>query len=190
MIPDFLSPSECDHLIKLARPKLQPSTVVDDTQEKGSKLDYRRTSQGTFFSRNSKNKTLRTIEDRIAELTNFPKENGEDIQVLFYGIGGEYRPHHDYFNPATPGGASYLRDGGQRVITLIMYLNTPEEGGETVFPNANVSVTPKKGYALLFYNCLSTGDVDPSTLHGGVPVKAGEKWIATKWLRQRDHDPK
>jgi prolyl 4-hydroxylase len=64
-----------------------------------------------------------------------------------------------------------------------MYLHTTEEGGETIFPRANVSVKPIKGNAVLFYNCLPSGQEDTLSLHGGAPVKKGEKWIATKWLR-------
>ncbi len=65
-----------------------------------------------------------------------------------------------------------------------MYLNTPEAGGETIFPYAHIKVTPCKGDALLFFDCQIDGAVDPLTLHGGAPVTSGEKWLATKWLRQ------
>ena len=183
-IPQFLSHEECDRMIQMARPQLKPSTVVDD--EHGSKngvLDSRRSSQGMFFQQNPKDSSLRNIEERIAALTGLPIQNGEAIQVLWYPVGAEYQPHYDYFNPSTPGGAANLSRGGQRVATLIMYLNTPEKGGETIFPLVGVSVIPKKGDALLFYSCTPSGEIDPYTLHGGAPVKGGEKWIATKWIR-------
>jgi prolyl 4-hydroxylase len=183
LIPDFLSPEECDHMIKEARSSLAPSTVTDEAKPHEGKLDWRRSSQGMFFPSNSKDRILRRMERRIADLTGLPVENGEAIQVLWYQVGGEYQPHYDYFSPNTPGGAAVLERGGQRVATLIMYLNTPEAGGETIFPKVNISVIPKKGTALLFYNCNLSGEVDPLTLHGGAPVKAGEKWIATKWIR-------
>ena len=83
----------------------------------------------------------------------------------------------------------HLDVGGQRVATLIMYLNTVEEGGETVFPEANIKVQPIKGNAVLFYyNCTPEGKErkeDPLTLHSGYPVTKGDKWIITKWLRQK-----
>jgi len=183
IIPDFLSSAECDHIIKEASPHLKASTVVDDDQPLAGKLDPRRSSQGMFFSSKPKDKILRKIETRISRLTKMPIENGEAIQVLHYDVGGEYQPHYDFFPSNTVGGISQLNRGGQRVITVIMYLNTPQEGGETIFPQANVSVTPKKGTALLFYNCTPDGKEDPLALHGGAPVKAGEKWIATKWIR-------
>jgi len=181
VLPHFLSTDECDHLMKLSRPYLQPSLVVDDSKAHGEQLDTRRSSTG--MSLYSSDPLVKTIEQRIADLTSLPIENGETIQILHYGLGAEYVPHYDYFNPATPGGASFLERGGQRVATIILYLNTPEAGGETIFPHLGITVTPEKGRALLFYNCRPDGTVDPLTLHGGAPVKAGEKWIATRWIR-------
>ena len=135
-----------------------------------------------FFPQFPQDPVLRRVEQRIADLTGIPVPHGEAMQVLWYQVGAEYAPHYDYFSPSTPGGVAALSRGGQRLATFIMYLNTPEAGGETIFPKANLSVTPKKGAALLFYNCLPSGETDPLTLHGGAPVKKGEKWIATKWL--------
>ena len=78
----------------------------------------------------------------------------------------------------------FFQRGGQRVGTIVMYLREPEKGGGTVFPNVHLSVAPKRGNAVFF----SYERPDPSTrtLHGGAPVTAGEKWIATKWLRERE----
>ena len=184
LIENFLSSKECDHLMALATPHLKRSTVIDDHAAGGSILDSRRTSQGMFIVEHLKDRTVKKIEKRLATLTELPIQNGEAIQVLQYRERAEYQPHHDYFNPSTPGGISHLNRGGQRVASVIMYLNTPKEGGETIFPMAKISVTPKKGSAVLFYNCLPTGEVDGLSLHGGAPVIAGEKWIATKWIRE------
>lgn len=102
--------------------------------------------------------------------------------MLRYAPGTEYKPHFDYFDPAQPGTASVLKRGGQRVGTIVVYLNTPEEGGATIFPEAGLSVLPVAGQAVFF----SYAQPLPSTrtLHGGAPVVRGEKWVATKWLRQ------
>lgn len=178
----FLSDAECDHLITLARPYLQRSTVIDNNSS-GSEVDSRRTSYGMFFYPHISDRVVYAIEDRIARLTGIPKENGENIQVLQYAIGGEYRPHYDYFDPHSVGGSFHLMRGGQRQASFLMYLNTPDAGGETVFPYLGIKVTPRKGDALLFYNCGLDGKEDPFTLHGGAPVILGEKWLATKWLR-------
>lgn len=180
-VTNFLSEEECDYLIELAKPNLKRSTVVDPTGKSQGVLDERRTSEGTFFG--GYDPVVQRIEKRLSDLTNWPMENGEQIQVLHYNVGGEYQPHFDFFSPDTEGNIACLSRGGQRIMTVIMYLNTPEEGGETIFPRVQQSITPQKGNAVLFYNCDYDGNVDPFTLHGGAPVKAGEKWIATKWFR-------
>jgi prolyl 4-hydroxylase len=184
LLKGFLSGKECDYIIKLAQPNLIASQVVDE-QNAGEATDRRRTSRGFFLSKHRNDRILNRIEKHISSITGLPIENGEDLHVLHYGIGGEYQPHFDYFNPATPGGADCLRRGGQRVASVIMYLNTPEAGGETIFPRAKISITPTKGDAVLFYNCTPSGIVDPNSFHGGAPVKGGEKWIMTKWIRER-----
>jgi prolyl 4-hydroxylase len=144
-----------------------------------------RTSNGMFFSR-GESELLRRIEERIGRLVNWPVENGEGIQVLNYKPGAEYRPHYDYFDPAEPGTPTILRRGGQRVATLVMYLNNPEKGGGTTFPDAGIEVSPQKGNAVFF--SYPRPQPDSLTLHGGAAVVEGEKWIATKWLRERRFD--
>jgi prolyl 4-hydroxylase len=184
IIHDFLTPEECDYLIMIARPALARSTVVNESQGRGANdVDPRRTSQGTFLMRQQRDALVHSIENRLSALSGFPKENGEAIQVLFYEKGAEYQPHYDFFDPKSPGGAVHLLRGGQRAATVIMYLNTPLQGGETIFPEAKVAIVPIKGSAILFYNSLPSGEVDVTTLHGGAPVIEGEKWIATKWFR-------
>ncbi len=180
-IEHFLTADECDHIANVAKEQLARSTVVDE-KTGGNSLHPARTSQGMFFPQETTDPILKNIENRIATYTQIPVENGEAIQVLRYGVGGEYKPHYDYFDPAIPGSAPHLSRGGQRVATLIMYLKTTEEGGETIFPRAKIKVTPIKGDAVLFYNCTPNGKEDDLSLHGGVPVISGEKWIATKWL--------
>jgi prolyl 4-hydroxylase len=138
---------------------------------------------GTYFKL-GQNDLVKKIEARIAEVTGTPVPNGEGIQILNYAGGGEYRPHFDYF-PDNTGGRVHTAKSGQRIITIIMYLNDVKAGGATVLPNIKLSVYPKKGSALYFSYFNSKGQVDPTTLHGGSPVVDGEKWIATKWIRER-----
>jgi prolyl 4-hydroxylase len=177
----LLSDEECEQLMDLAKPRLARSLTVA-TKTGGEEVNADRTSNGMFFQR-GENELVRRIEARIAKLVNWPEENGEGLQILQYGPGAEYKPHYDYFDPAEPGTPTILRRGGQRVGTLIMYLGEPEKGGGTVFPDVHLEVAPKRGNAVFF----SYDRAHPSTrtLHGGSPVLAGEKWIATKWLRER-----
>lgn len=186
VINNFLSEAECDHLISYARPKLSTSTVVDsETGE--DKIHSERTSVGMFCPDDHEDAIISNIEQRISEVVSIPKEHGEGIQIINYGTGAEFRPHYDYFDPKHPGSIVNCKAGGQRRVTAIIYLNTPEKGGETLFPIANVSIQPVKGTALFFYNLLPSGEVDPLTLHAGAPVLKGEKWIATRWLREKPY---
>ncbi len=180
----LLSDEECDELVELARPRLARSLTVA-TRTGGEELNADRTSNGMFFQRGETALVAR-IEARIARLVNWPVENGEGLQILQYRPGAEYKPHYDYFDPAEPGTPTILKRGGQRVGTLVMYLSEPEKGGGTTFPDVQLEVAPKRGNAVFF----SYDRPHPSTrtLHGGAPVIAGEKWIATKWLRERRFD--
>eukprot|EP01114_Cavostelium_apophysatum_P004299 TRINITY_DN1449_c0_g1_i1.p1 TRINITY_DN1449_c0_g1~~TRINITY_DN1449_c0_g1_i1.p1 ORF type:complete len:139 (+),score=30.59 TRINITY_DN1449_c0_g1_i1:286-702(+) len=111
-----------------------------------------------------------------------PRENGEDVQILQYEIGQYYKPHFDFFDPAIY--EAYLRNGGQRVASVLCFLNDVEEGGETLFPAVNLAVKPKKGSAILWYNTYLNGTLDRNALHGGNPVIKGIKYVAVQWLRE------
>ncbi|MDM0054054.1 2OG-Fe(II) oxygenase [Variovorax fucosicus] len=178
----LLSDEECDGLIAAARVRLARSLTVE-TQTGGEVLNVDRTSDGMFFER-GENAIVARLEARIAALLRWPVEFGEGLQVLRYRPGAEYRPHYDYFDPAEPGTPTILRRGGQRVATLVMYLQAPEQGGATTFPDVGLEVGPVRGTGVFF----SYDRPDPATrtLHGGAPVLLGEKWVATKWLRERE----
>jgi prolyl 4-hydroxylase len=176
----LLSDQECDAMIALAQPRMTRSETVE-TETGGSEVNEARTSRGMFFDR-GENEVCARVEQRIARLLDWPLENGEGLQVLHYLPGAEYRPHHDYFDPVKSGTATIVARGGQRVATIVMYLNSPDKGGGTTFPDVALEVAPIKGNAVFF----SYDRPHPSTktLHGGAPVIAGEKWVATKWLRE------
>ena len=176
----LLSDTECDEMIELARTRLARSETVQ-TGTGSSEVNAARTSEGMFFDRGEFPVCAR-LEARIAALLGWPVENGEGLQVLRYRAGAEYKPHYDYFDPDQPGTPLLLTRGGQRVASLVCYLNTPEQGGATVFPDVGLEVAAVKGNAVFF----SYDRPHPATrsLHGGAPVEAGEKWVATKWLRE------
>ncbi|KRA33696.1 proline dioxygenase [Rhodanobacter sp. Root627] len=185
VLDQVLSDEECDELIRRSADKLQRSTTVDPVNG-GYEVIAARSSEGTFFPVNADDFIAR-LDRRIAELMNCPVENGEGLQVLHYGEGGEYQPHFDYFSPGDPGSEAQMAVGGQRVSTLLIYLNDVAQGGATVFPTLGLRVLPKKGMAVYFEYSNRAGQVDPLTLHGGEPVEKGEKWIITKWMRQRSY---
>ena len=177
---DLLSAAECDEIIALAEKRLSRSETVA-TNADGSEVNSARTSDGMFFER-GEHPVIARLEARIAALLDWPEENGEGLQILRYRPGAEYQPHYDYFEPEHVSTPTILKRGGQRVGTLVMYLNTPEAGGATTFPDVKLEVSPVKGNAVFF----SYDRPHPMTLtlHGGAPVIAGEKWVATKWLRE------
>lgn len=176
-----LSDQECDELIALSRERMRRSeTFLLD--EGVSVVHEARTSEGMFFNR-GENELCRRIEARLAALCQWPLENGEGLQILRYGPGAEYKPHYDYFDPEQPGSHKALGSAGQRVASVVIYLNTPTRGGATTFPDAGIDVSPIKGNAVFF--SYDRPHPMTKTLHGGAPVLEGEKWVATKWLRER-----
>lgn len=177
---ELLSDEECEGLIEAARARLARSLTVE-TKTGGEAVNADRTSDGMFFQR-GESELVSRIEARIARLLNWPVERGEGLQILRYSPGAQYRPHYDYFDPGEPGTPTILRRGGQRVGTLVMYLQEPERGGATTFPDIGLAVAPVRGTGVFF--SYDRPHPATKTLHGGAPVEAGEKWVATKWLRE------
>lgn len=179
---NVLSPEECETLIALASPKMTPSQTHDRATAQLVVKDFR-SSNGCFFKR-AENELIERLEQRLSDLTQWPVENGEGLQILQYRQGGEYRAHFDFFPPESPTSQLSLTNGGQRVATLIVYLNTVEDGGETYFPKLDLKIKPLQGNALYFSYTNTNNELDRMTLHGGAPPTHGEKWIVTKWMRQ------
>ena len=183
VLADFLMADECEALVAASRHKIKPSLVVDP--KSGAYVeDTVRRSQGTHFQ-HAETALVAGIEARIAHVFGHEVVRHEPMQILHYQVGGEYAAHFDYFDPASPGASVPMARGGQRVATLIMYLSDVEAGGATDFPTLGLSVKPQRGHAVYFENLDVQGRLEPRTLHAGAPVRAGEKWIATKWIRER-----
>ncbi|RCS29202.1 2-oxoglutarate-dependent dioxygenase [Rhodanobacter denitrificans] len=180
ILENVLGAQECDELIALARPRLQRALTVDS--EGRQQVDRRRTSEGMFFTLNEVPLVGR-IEQRLAALLGVPANHGEGLQILHYLPGQEYEPHFDWFDPEQPGYEAITAVGGQRIASVVMYLNTPARGGGTAFPEPGLTITARRGTAVYF--AYEGGD--RSSLHAGLPVLEGEKWIATKWLRERPY---
>lgn len=190
-LKNFLTDEECDSLRALGLPYLQPSSVVNSTTG-DLQPSTERTSEGAALARGKG--VVGRVERRIALVTMVPESHQEDMQILRYRNGQKYLPHHDHFKHDSLAVAS---QGGQRLLTVLMYLSSPEEGGETVFPLADgerggwsgcaregLAVKARKGDAVMFYALHPNGTVDLNSLHGSCPTLAGEKWSATKWIRQ------
>ena len=176
-----LSDDECKQLIELARPRLERSTVVDPLSGVNAAADYRN-SEGMFF-RLEESSFISRLDQRIARLMNAPVENGEGLQVLRYGPGGHSAPHFDFLLPSNPANEASLARSGQRMSTLIVYLNDVDQGGATAFPEIGLSVAPRRGNAVYFEYANSRQQLDGKSLHAGTAVLEAEKWALTKWMR-------
>jgi prolyl 4-hydroxylase len=178
-----LSTEECDEVIAMARSRLRPSTIVDP-ETGADKIVEHRDSEGMFFGL-QETPFIARLDQRISELMNCPIENGEGLQVLRYGSKAQATPHFDFLVPSHEANKASLARSGQRVSTMVVYLNDAPAGGETVFPELGLAVTPKKGNAVYFEYANSLRQVDLRSVHAGAPVTGGEKWALTKWMRER-----
>jgi prolyl 4-hydroxylase len=190
LIQDLLTPQECDEMMAAVESKLNRSKVAIGLNSKTGPVNEVRTSTQAWLD--PKELPAKPVVDRLLELTGFEPGAHELLQVLHYGIGQKYDAHTDYFPPS-----KYGPQTTNRAITVFLYLNDVEEGGETQFPRADgkpptfdlsscthgLRVHPRKGQAALFYDMQPNGKLDPYSLHGGCPVKQGVKWGGTLWLR-------
>jgi len=183
VLNDVLSAAECAELLEMARPRLEPSTVVDP-KTGFDIVTGLRSSFGMFF-RPQENAFIARLDRRIAEVMNLPVENGEGLQILHYPEGAGSAPHFDFLVPSNAANQASIARSGQRVSTMVTYLNDVPAGGETLFPEAGWAVSPQRGNAVYFEYCNSLGEVDHASLHASNAVASGEKWVATKWMRQR-----
>ena len=183
VLGNVLDADECRTLIEMARPRLKPSTLVDPLTGADIVSD-RRGSYGMFF-RLEENDFIARLDRRLSALMNLPLVNGEGLQVLHYPTGAGSDPHFDYLQPGNAANRESIARSGQRVSTLVTYLNDVPAGGQTVFPTLGAAVSPLRGNAVYFEYCDDSGRVDPRSLHASDAVTQGEKWVVTKWMRQR-----
>ncbi len=180
-VDNLLSADECRLLVANAEAHLQRSKAVDPDSGTAEAMGLR-TSSDASIDPIIEDLALRLVQLRMARAANLPLSHAEHLTVLQYEPGQEYRPHRDYLPSST-----VAREGmrsGNRLRTICVYLNEVEAGGETEFPIAGVKVTPKAGRAVIFDNLRNDGSPEPDSLHAGLPVQRGQKWLATLWLRQ------
>jgi len=166
----------------LAAPLLRASQVVDPDSGEGRPL-LLRTSRDAQFDVLLEDPALRLVQARMARAAGLPLVHAEPLIVLRYEPGQEYRPHRDYLGPE-----AIARDrphAGNRLRSLCVYLNDVEAGGATEFQRVGLRVEPRAGDAVLFDNLLPDGSPDTESLHAGLPVERGVKWLATLWFRER-----
>lgn len=178
----LLTAEECRYVMLMGAPWLKRARVVDPRT--GEWLEHPvRTAFDATFNDMIEDFQLRLLQMRMAAAIGLDFTRAEQMVLLRYLPGQEYRPHRDYLPPQTLAGDR--PQAGQRAATLCTYLCDVEAGGGTAFPEANVEVEARMGRAVAFRNTDDAGRPDPDSLHAGTPVLAGEKWLATLWFRER-----
>lgn len=176
--PGLLTARECSYLTGMAQPQLRPSFVTDPAT--GAHMPHPvRTSTGMSFGPIHEDLVVRRINERIAWVSDTDVACGEPLHILHYSPGQQYRPHTD----AIPG------EPNQRCWTVLVYLNSDYIGGQTSFPKLGIDYRGAPGDALIFSNVDADGRADMATLHAGLPVTSGVKWLATRWIRARPYHP-
>lgn len=178
VLRNFLDEASCDALCQLIDANRRPSTIADD--------------QGIAAFRTSETCDLdpvhplvASVQHRLAELAGIPLANAEPLQGQRYAPGQEFKPHTDTFNPGSADYFLHCADVGQRSWTAMVYLNKPEEGGATRFKLIGKTVQPEAGKLLMWNNLLPGGSPNPATLHQGMRVRKGTKYVLTQWFRER-----
>ena len=176
-LDNVLSDEECLKLIELSEENFTSATILDKNDD-GS---YRTAESFWFYEDNFITEKIKNI---VSSETNLPIENQENVHIVKYKINGEYKEHHDFFHPGEYYFADEIKKGGQRVYSCLIYLNDNFTGGETHFLNKNLNITPKKGTMVIWNNLKEDGSPDYDTLHAGLPVISGEKYICLVWVRE------
>tara|TARA_B000000475_G_C15988893_1_gene444252 strand:+ start:1034 stop:1624 length:591 start_codon:yes stop_codon:yes gene_type:complete len=169
VIKSFITEEEREHIIRKAKKKLEVSTVTEN-----GKLDKKVRDSETAWL-NVSDPIVKRVIEKCASLTDRPLKNCEHLQVLRYKPGGHYKPHQDTFSDVR---------GNKRMYTVILGLNDNYRGGETEFPNLNKKYKLEAGDALFFHTLDNYELMTSKALHGGLPVKSGEKWICNLWVHK------
>jgi hypothetical protein len=177
IIDNLLTETECSELIEISiKNGLVKATTL------GENIQSYRTADNTWIWES--NELTTKIEKIVEKESGLPIENQEKIHIVKYNIGGEYKPHHDFFHPDTDYYKNTMGNSGQRVFSFLFYLNDNFTGGETDFPTKKIQITPKLGRLLIWRNLNEDGSLDYESFHAGLPVEMGEKYIAIVWVRE------
>jgi prolyl 4-hydroxylase len=177
--PNFITDEEREYIMKEASTRFADSVTV------GGRDTSVRKSETAWLDKNEG--PVKNIIQRVCDMTGHPFEHAESLQVVKYGKDGFYNPHHDACCDQAESCMEFEnKDGGQRIVTMLIYLTDDFEGGSTKFPNLDKEFKPPKNGAVLFYPMEKSGKrCHPYALHGGMPVTKGEKYVCNVWIRER-----
>ena len=177
LVLGLFSTEECRYIQLLANPWLEPAMIY--RADGGRMRDPHRDSDNMVVTPMTEDLVIQAINRCIADASGTQYGWGEPLHVLRYRPGQQYRPHHDAhaFGPVEK----------RRIATALLYLNDDYEGGETWFPELKIKVRGGTGDLLIFHNLDADKLPDPRMTHAGLPIKSGEKWLATRWIRGSDY---
>ncbi len=176
--PGFLPPSQCAELIALIERDRRPSTIADPNGD-----HYFRTSETCDLSPDEP--AVQELEERLFTVNGIDPAHGEPVQGQRYAVGQEFKPHTDYFEPQGLDFERYCSVAGNRTWTFMIYLNEVEAGGGTRFKVIGKTFQPETGKLVCWNNKRTDGRLNPNTLHHGMKVRKGVKYVITKWYRER-----
>ncbi|ARF08669.1 2OG-FeII oxygenase superfamily protein [Catovirus CTV1] len=178
-IPNLICKEHANMIIERVLNDLKDSEVIS-----GKYTDVRN-SKHTWIPKNDP--LVKPIFELLSKTFNIPFENAEDLQVVRYQPNQYYKDHHDACCDDVKECHEFVKRGGQRKMTILIYLNDGFEGGETSFKNLNMKVKGEIGDAIIFYPLeKNSNKCHPLALHAGTPVIKGEKWIANVWFREKE----
>ena len=180
--PHLIDGSTCKNIIEMASKRLEEAKTV------GEDIEGYRVAENCWLG-DVDNPYLEWIKDFISKVTELPIDNQEHIHIVKYNIGGEYKEHTDWFDNNDDIHLKELTPSGNRTHSFLIYLNDEFEGGETEFPILKRKIVPEKGKGVMWLNMLD-GDCLEETLHAGLPVTKGEKWILIVWVRENSTLPR
>lgn len=181
---NLLTVEECEYVIGLSARMLQPAAIVDGATGQGKQSGVRTNSVAVLWPVHQ-DMVIHALNLRLSAAAGIAPENGEMMNILMYRPGEEYRAHFDFFAPDI----ANADPSGQRIRTLLVYLSSDYDAGETDFITAGLKLKGNTGDAILFHNCDATGAPDRSSLHAGTPVTRGQKWLISKWYREKRFVP-
>jgi prolyl 4-hydroxylase len=173
-------------MINLAAPQVTRSQIVD-ARTGETRADPMRTSSHVTLGPRQHDHVLEALERCISQVSGMSVLNGEFPQILRYRPGEEFTPHVDFFNESEAGAYQSLADGGQRAQTVLIYLNDDYTGGNTTFPLLQLDLRSRRGDILHFHNIDANSVGYRDTLHAGMPVMTGEKWLFSQWIRSESY---
>ncbi|KAL9695414.1 hypothetical protein quinque_014699 [Culex quinquefasciatus] len=176
--------------LKLEEAHLEPYIVIyhevmSDAEIELEVANYRISKSA--WLKDEEHSVVRTVGQRVEDMTGLTMTTAEELQVVNYGIGGHYEPHFDFARREEKNAFKSLGTGN-RIATVLFYMSDVSQGGATVFPSIRVALRPKKGTAAFWYNLHASGHGDYATRHAACPVLTGTKWVSNKWIHERGQE--